>query len=228
MNLDADETAWLAAHRKIKVLVAGSYAPLTFFDDHDRLQGLSADLLKIIRQRTGLELEIIRSNSVPDMLKQLQEKQADVILALSIGDLRLSAEQYTRPYLISPFVVVTRRSEATIQRLELLNGKRLAIPVGNPLSQWLSRNYPEIIQVPVATAVRGIEMLSDNEVDASVHTRFGADYFIKHHFRQDLKIAAVIGPNPGRIAMAVASDDMPLKNIINQVLLGIPPKNSRP
>jgi len=119
---------------------------------------------------------------------------------------------------------VTRRSEATIQRLELLNGKRLAIPVGNPLSQWLSRNYPEIIQVPVATAVRGIEMLSDNEVDASVHTRFGADYFIKHHFRQDLKIAAVIGPNPGRIAMAVASDDMPLKNIINQVLLGIPPE----
>ncbi|MGF6401541.1 two-component system sensor histidine kinase EvgS [Pseudomonas frederiksbergensis] len=224
LNLDAAETAWLAAHRKIRVLVAGSYAPLTFFDDHDRLQGLSADLLKIVRQRTGLELEIIRSNSIPNMLKQLQDKQADLIAALSIGDLRLDPEQYTRPYLISPFVVVTRSSGATIRSLEELKDKRLAIPAGNPLSNWLAQHHPDIIQVPVATAVRGIELLSKGDVGASVHTRFGADYFIKHHFQQDLKIAAVIGPYPGRIAMAVATDDMILKSIINKVLLGIPPE----
>ncbi|AZC83979.1 Hybrid sensory histidine kinase EvgS [Pseudomonas chlororaphis subsp. piscium] len=224
LNLDATETAWLASHQKIRVLVAGSYAPLTFFDDHDRFQGLSADLLKIIRQRTGLELEIVRSNSLPSMLKQLQDKQADLIAALSIGDLRLSPEQYTRPYLISPFVVVTRRSGAAIQSLDGLKDKRLAIPAGNPLSNWLTQHHPEIIQVPVATAVRGIELLSKGNVDASVHIRFGADYFIKHHFQQDLKIAAVIGPNPGRIAMAVSTENMVLKNIINKVLLGIPPE----
>lgn len=224
LNLDAAELAWLATHRKLRVLVAGSYAPLTFFDDHDRLQGLSADLLKIIQQRTGLELEVIRSNSLPGMLRQLEGKQADLIAALSIGDLRLAPEQYTRPYLISPFVVVTQRSGATIQSLEELKGKRLAIPTGNPLSDWLTRHHPEIVQIPVVTAVSGIEQLSKNEVDASVHTRFGADYFIKHHFQQDLKIAAVIGPNPGRIAMAVSVDDMPLKSIINKVLLGIPPE----
>ncbi|MNF40508.1 Virulence sensor protein BvgS precursor [compost metagenome] len=224
LNLDSTETAWLATHRKIRVLVAGSYAPLTFFDDHDRLQGLSADLLKIVQQRTGLELEIIRNNSVPSMLAQLKDKEADVIASLSIGDLRLMPEQYTRPYLISPFVVVTSRSGATIQSINELKNKRLAIPVGNPLSNWLTRHHPEITQVPVATAVRGIELLSKGEVDASVHTRFGADYFIKHHFREDLKIAAVLGPNPGRIAMAVGMDDMPLKSIINKVLLGIPPE----
>lgn len=224
LNLDAQETAWLAAHRKIRVLVAGSYAPLTFFDDHDRLQGLSADLLKIVQRRTGLELEIIRSNSVPNMLKQLKDKEADLIAALSIGDLRLSPEQYTRPYLISPFVVVTSRSGATIQSLEALEDKRLAIPAGNPVADWLAEQHPAIIQVPVATAVRGIELLSNGDVDASVHTRFGADYFIKHHFQQDLKIATVLGPVPGRIAMAVASDDITLRNIINKVLLDIPPE----
>ena len=224
LNLDASETAWLAAHRKIRVLVAGSYAPLTFFDDHDRLQGLSADLLKIVRQRTGLELEIVRSNSVPNMLKLLQDKQVDLIAALIISDLRLAPEQYTRPYLISPFVVVTRRSGATIRSIDELKDKRLAIPPGNPLFNWLARYHPEIILVPVPTAVRGIELLAKDEVDASVHTRFGADYFIKHHYQQDLQIAAVIGPTPGRIAMAVGADNMALKSIINKVLLGIPPE----
>ncbi|AZF49631.1 transporter substrate-binding domain-containing protein [Pseudomonas sp. R2-7-07] len=223
LNLDAEQTAWLAAHRKVKVLVAGSYAPLTFFDDQDRLQGLGADLLKIVSQRTGLEFEIIGGNSLPNMIKQLEEGQAELIAAVSIGDLRLSPEQYTRPYLISPFVAVSR-SGGQIKGLEDLKGKRLAVATGNPLSQWLARYHPEIIQIPVPTAVRGIELLSDGDVDASVHTRFGADYFIKHHFQQDLKIAAVIGPTPARVSMAVSAEDLPLKSIINKVLLGIPPE----
>lgn len=224
LNLSAAEKDWLASHRKIKVLVASSYAPLTFFDDHDRLQGLSVDLLKLVQQRTGLELEVIRRNSVPGMLKQLQEKQADLIVALSIGDYRLAPEQYTRPYLISPFVLVTRRSGQTIQSIEELTGKSLAIPYGNPLSNWLAEYHPEIVQVPVATAVRGIELLSKGEVSASLHTQFGADYFIKHHFQRELQIAAVISPTPARIAMAVNPDNMVLKSIINKVLLDIPPE----
>ncbi|VVM36714.1 Virulence sensor protein BvgS [Pseudomonas fluorescens] len=224
LDLNPTETAWLAAHPKIRVLVAGSYAPLTFFDDRDQLQGLSADLLKIVQQRTHLKVEIVRSSSVPDMLEMLQNQQADLIAALSIGDFRLKARQYTRPYLISPFVVVTRRSGTPINDLEELKGERLAIPTGNPLSNWILQQHPEIIQVPVPTATRGIELLSEGDVVASVHTQYGADYFIKHHFQQDLRIAAVIGPNPGRIAMVVGTDNMILKSIINKVLLDIPPE----
>ncbi len=223
LNLDAEQMAWLAAHRKVRVLVAGSYAPLTFFDDQDRFQGLGADLLKIVGQRTGLEFEIMRGNSVPNMIRQLEDGEADMIAALSISDLRLSPEQYTRPFLISPFVAISH-TQARIKSLEDLKGKRLAVPTGNPLSHWLTRHHPEIIQVPVSTAVRGIELLSGGDVDASMHTRFGADYFIKHHFQQDLKIAAVIGPTPARVSMAVSANDLPLKSIINKVLLGIPPE----
>jgi two-component system sensor histidine kinase EvgS len=224
LNLTSTEIAWIAQHPKIKVLVAGSYAPLTFFDAHEQLQGLSADLMKIIGQRTGLELEIVSNSSILSMLSQLKNKQADLIAALSIGDLRLKPEQYSRPYLISPFVVVTRRSQAAIRSLDELNGMHIAIPTGNPLSVWLGKSYPEIIQVPVASATRGIELLSKGDVEASVHTQFGADYFIKHHFRDDLHIASVIGPNPARISMAVGADDMVLKGIIDKVLLDIPPE----
>lgn len=224
LELDAAETAWLAAHKKIKVLVAGAYAPLTFFDDHDAFQGLSADLLKIVGQRTGLKMEVVRSNSISTMLKQLTETEADVIAALSIGELRLKPEQYTRPYLISPFVLVTRRTGTAYDSLDALNGKRLTLPAGNPLSAWLTQQYPQIIQVPVPNAVRGIEMLSKGEVEAAVHIQFGADYFIKQHFQGVLKISAVIGEYPGRIAMAVSADNQALKGIINKVLLGIPPE----
>ncbi|MFJ5285126.1 transporter substrate-binding domain-containing protein [Pseudomonas sp. NPDC088429] len=224
LNLNTAERQWLAAHPTIKVLVAGSYAPLTFFDEHDQLQGLSVDILKIIKQRTGLTLEIIPGTGVQDMLDQLKNNKADVIAALSVGDLRLSPEQYTRPYLISPFVVVTRRSQTDIHSPAQLEGQRLAVPAGNPLMTWLSREHPHIDQVPVSNATRGIEMVSEGGAEGALHTQFGADYFIKHHFQHDLHIAAVIGQIPARISMAVGPSNLILRDIINKVLIDIPPE----
>ncbi len=223
LALNPEELAWIESHKKIKVLLASSYAPLSFYDQNNKLQGLTADLIAIVSQRTGLQIEIVRSDSVLDMLKQLEENQANLIAALSIGDLRLNQEQYTRPYTVSPFVVITQRQYKT-HDLNELSGKRLAIPVGNPLSKWLQKMHPEIIQVSVPTAARGVELVSNGDVAASIHTQLGANYFIKHHFRNDLIISGVVGPNPARIGMAVAKGDMPLKSIINKVLLEIPPE----
>lgn len=223
LALNPQELTWIEQHKKIKVLLAASYAPLSFYDQNNQLQGLTADLLGILAQRTGLEIEIVRADSVTDMLRQLEDNQADLIGALSIGGLRLAPSQYTRPYTVSPFVAITQRQQR-IRDLNELNGKRLAVPVGNPLSKWLQQQYPAIIQVPVATAAQGVEQVANGDVTASVHTQLGANYFIKHHFRNDLIIAAVIGPIPARIGMVVSNEDMPLKNIINKVLLEIPPE----
>lgn len=223
LELNQEELAWIENHKKIKVLLAASYAPLSFYDQNNKLQGLTADLLTILAQRTGLEVQILRSDSVSDMIDRLETNQADLIAALSIGDLRLNPSQYTRPYTVSPFVVITRR-QSPVRDISELNGKRLAIPIGNPLSKWLQQQYPGVSLVSVETAAQGVELVSNGDVSASVHTQLGANYFIKHHFRDDLVISGMVGHNPARVGMVVANQDMPLKSIINKVLLEIPPE----
>lgn len=225
--LTDEQRAWIAENPKLKVAVVGTYAPLTFFDDKNRFNGLSADMLKLITRLTGLEFEVVRSDSISDMLVKLQDHKVDLIASLSISDFRLKRNQYTRPYLISPFVVVTRRSEADIKSLSELNGLRLAIPWGNPLSQMIQDELPEITAVKVHTATEGLEMLAASKVDASVHTLLTADYFINHHFQADLHIASVIGARPARVAMAVGPDKQILKDIINTALLEVTPEEYR-
>lgn len=222
LDLSLEQRAWIAAHPKVRVLVAGSYAPLTFFDERDRLQGLSADVLKRITRVSGLEFELVRSSGSDDMVEQLEHHKADMIAALSIGDFRLSQDRYTRPYLVSPLVVVTRRAD--LHNLDEFNGLKMALPVARPLSVWAEGHYPGITRLAVESPSLGLEMLMAGEVDGSVQTQFGANYFINYHFQQDLRIASVFGPAPARIAMAVAEGSQVLKDIINQVLLETPPE----
>lgn len=227
LELTPEQRAWIVEHPKPKVVVVDAYAPLTFFDDKNRLNGLSVDMLKLIERLTGLEFEVVRSNSINDMLKKLQDRDVDLIAALSIGDFRLQPNQYTRPYLISPFVVVTRHAEANIRDLDELNGLRLALPWGSPLSLTVQNEFPRITQVKVQNATQGLEMLIAGEVDGSVHTQFGAEYFINHHFQADLHIASVIGSRPAKVAMAVGPDNQVLKDIINTALLDVRPDEFR-
>lgn len=227
LTLSDEQRAWIAEHPKLKVVVAGSYAPLTFFDEKNRFNGLSADMLKSITRSTGLEFEVVRSDSINDMVAKLQDRKVDLIAALSISDFRLERNQYTRPYLITPFVVVTRRAQADIKSLSELNGLRLAIPWGNPLSQMVQDELPEITTVKVPNATKGLEMLAAGKVDGTVHTLLSAEYFINHHFQADLHIASVIGARPAKVAMAVGPDQQILKDIINAALLEITPEEYR-
>ncbi len=224
LALTLEQKAWIAAHPNPKLMIAGANVPLSFYDENGQLQGLSIDLLKLIERYTGLKFQIKRSDSVSDMVNQLQNHKVDALATLIIGDQWIDPKQYTRPYMISPFVVVTRRSEAGILGLEGLNGMRLALTQGNPLSEWVTQHYPKIKIVSVDNATRGLEMLAEGKVDGAVHTWFGADYFVTQHFRSDLHIASVFGPSYARVAMAVAPDNLILKDILNAALLQISPE----
>ncbi len=224
LALTLEQKAWIAAHPNPKLLIAGANVPLSFYDENGQLRGLSIDLLKLIERYTGLKFQIERSDSVSDMVSKLQNHQVDALATLIIGDHWIEPKQFTRPYVISPFVVVTRRSEAGILGLEGLNGMRLALTQGNPLSEWVTQHYPKIKIVPVDNATRGLEMLAEGKVDGAVHTWFGADYFVTQHFRSDLHIASVFGPSYARVAMAVAPDNLILKDILNAALLQVSPE----
>nr|WP_262381771.1 transporter substrate-binding domain-containing protein [Pseudomonas sp. WS 5406] len=227
LNLTQEQSDWIAAHKHLRVAVSHSDAPVTFFDERNQFKGLGADILAKVEQLTGLTFDIVRADNANEMVEELDDKRVDLIAALSIGEYSINPSRVTRAYLISPFVVVTRRSEAEIRSLDELNGMTLALARDNPVSSWLAQHYPKIDQVIVPNTTEGIEMLADTKVDGTVGPRFSADYFVTQHFNADLHVSAVIGPKPARIAMVVAPGNEMLKGIIDAALLAIPPEEMK-
>lgn len=135
------EERWLAQHPVVRVVVNEAYAPLTFFDSDGNFRGVTADLLELIRLRTGLRFDIRRSRSDDEMIKQIKDQQADVIAALLPSAERETMLNFTRPYLQNSFVLLTRKAADSPTNLEQLQGKRLTIAQGNPLVDYLRREF---------------------------------------------------------------------------------------
>ena len=54
LQLTQREERWLKEHPVVTVIVNETFAPLTFFDADGNFRGITADLLELIRLRTGL------------------------------------------------------------------------------------------------------------------------------------------------------------------------------
>ena len=224
LQLTAREEQWLAQHPVVRVVVSETLAPLTFFDAHGNFRGITADLLEMIRLRTGLRFEIQRAHGLNTMIQRVKQGEADIISAISPTASRESTLQFTRPYLVNSFVLLTAKGHQAPASLEQLAGKKLALSQGNPLTDFLRSQYPRITLVETESIYRATELLAEGEVQGAVNTLVIANYLLASQmFRDRLQISATLGTQPATFALATARDATELNSTLNKALLSIAP-----
>ncbi|MHC6225467.1 transporter substrate-binding domain-containing protein [Pseudomonas sp. X10] len=221
--LTDEERRWAEQHPLVRVMITPSLAPLTFNDEQQKLRGITADVLEQISLRTGLRFQILQSDSVQAMIEQVSEGKADVVGALGYGQEREERLLYTRPYLVSPRVLVTRATQ-TLDSPAQLAGKRLAIIRSYPLKARLLEQYPDLRLVEVDNPLQLMEAVTQDKADVALSSMINATYFISRLFKEQLQVASLYGDEPATAAFATASDKPQLQAILNKALLSIPPE----
>lgn len=224
VRFSASEQQWLAQHPRVRVGVIEDFAPLTFFDADGRFNGLSAQLLNLIGQRTGLQFEVIRGRSLDRQIEQLKAGELDVLPVVTPSSEREAELQFTRAYLNNPFVLVSATTAGSPRSLIDLPGKRLAIYRGHPLRDYILQRVPGIRLVEVRSPAEGMELIAKGQADATVSSLLVARFLIARHYRERLRITNTIGDQPARIALATAAQDTALHTILNKALLSIAPQ----
>ncbi|MFJ4348462.1 transporter substrate-binding domain-containing protein [Pseudomonas sp. NPDC089401] len=222
--LTAEEQDWIKQHPTVKVLIDPALAPLTFNDAQQNPSGITVDLLKQITLRSGLQFQIVEQHTVQKMVEQVAQGKAQMIGALGYGMERASQLRYTRPYLVSPRVLVTRDQAAWPMRSRNLEGQRIALLRGSPLRAQVQRQYPGARVVEVDNALSLMEAVARGDADVAYSSHINATYYINHAFKDQLRIASVLGDDPATAAFAVAPDQPQLQAILDKALLSIPPE----
>ncbi|CAB5671799.1 Virulence sensor protein BvgS precursor [Pseudomonas putida] len=222
--LTAEEEAWIAANPNVSVLVNTSLAPLTFNDTKHRPSGITLELLKQISLRTELHFKPVESPSAQAMIERLARGDAQMIGALGYSTDRSKQLRYTRPYLVSPRVLVTRGDNALPPQAMALDGMRIALVRGSPQRAVLQQRYPQARMVEVDNPLGLMEAVANGAADVALSSHINAAYYISHVFKDRLRIASVLDDDPAIAAFAVAADQPQLQAILDKALLSIPPE----
>ncbi|AZF52122.1 Hybrid sensory histidine kinase EvgS [Pseudomonas sp. R4-34-07] len=224
LQLTPREERWLKAHPVVTVIVNETFAPLTFFDAEGNFRGITADLLELIRLRTGLRFAVQRGRKVDDMIEQVATQKVDMIGAIVPSNQREAQLNFSRPYLENSYVLLTRKEPGAPLNLEQMAGKRLAVTLGTPLAEILRKDFPQIQLVETGDTFRASELLAQGQVDGAVNTLLIANYFLSSKvFRDKLQITTSIGTTPATFALATSRHATELGSILDKALLSIAP-----
>lgn len=225
LDLSADERRWIAQNPRLRVAVNKYFAPMTFYDDDNQFRGITADVLEQISLRTGLKFDVHVVDTVAQIIQQVEQGKADIAGVLPPTPGREATLRFTRPYLITPRVLVTRTDNYALHGAEDLKGKRLAlIRDFFPPQAELRQRFPYTTLVEVDDPLSLMEFVVQDKVDAALSSQINASYFVNRMFKDRLQIASIYGDQPGIAAFAVARNATLLHSILDKALLNIPPE----
>ena len=215
LMLDAKDEIWLRQHPVIPVVPNWDIAPLSVVSEDHQPAGIEAELLQLISERTGVKFVYPEpfaardSNIVALHLAYLEPEQPDAALI------------YSRPYIVTPWVLVQEDNGVPSLSLSQLQEREFALEKQNPMRTWIEEHYPGIKIRQVENAQQAFELLAKGRVDAIIQPKLIADYQINNHYAGHLKISRIVGDKPARFVMATQPENLELMHIIDKALLDI-------
>jgi two-component system sensor histidine kinase EvgS len=224
LRLSESERRWLERHPRVKVAALDKFVPLSFFNEQEQFEGLSAEVLSRISLRTGLKFDVERGSSLPRQIDQVSSGRVDMLAVVTPSVERSEKIRFTRPYLSNPYVLVVRANDGHLVTLEDMSGKRLAIIRGNSLAAQIARDYPSIGFVDVESPEQAMELVAKGSVDATAVSLISARYMIARHYRERLLITSTVGREPARYTFGVSRSQLELYSILDKALWSISPE----
>ncbi|WP_073523166.1 transporter substrate-binding domain-containing protein [Pseudomonas fluorescens] len=224
LHLTPKEQRWLEEHPRVTVAAMENFLPLSFFDKKGALRGVSADVLAKISLRTGLKFDVVRGTSMARQIDTLHAGQVDLLAALTPSSERERQMRFTRPYLSTPYVLISRVGPNSPTTLGDMAGKRLAIIRGMFLTDYITSRFARVQIVYADNAAQVMAMVANGEVDAGANSLLSARYMISRQYRDRLQVTSTVGVEPARFAFVTNRGDLELYSILDKALLSISPE----
>ncbi|GEN26716.1 amino acid ABC transporter substrate-binding protein [Halovibrio variabilis] len=162
----------------LRVGMSGGYFPFTFVEQ-DELKGFEVDVMNAVGELTGEDIEFVTA-SFSGLAGMLESGRIDTIAnQITITPEREAKYAFTEPYVYDGAQVVVRAGNESIQGVEDLSGKSVAVNLGSNYEQLLQA-LPNADEIDIRTYESNIEQdVALGRVEAFVMDRVSATQVIK-------------------------------------------------
>lgn len=165
------------------------WPPMSIITDSGSFDGIIADYIDIVSERSGLEFSFEPSVTWANVLQKYRDGNIQIVPALSKDDEVGRDVLLSEPFATFPLVIITKDNSNSIKKTSALNGKKVAVGRGYTSANFLKNNYPKIEVVEVDNVDQALVLVANGEVYAFVgHLAVAVDTMQKLGFK-NLKIA---------------------------------------
>ncbi len=220
LGLSKEELQWLRQHPIIRLGIDNNFAPYEWVDKHGHYVGRSADYMRLIEQRLGIQFEIIKDKPWADILVMAKQGKLDMIADAVDTPERREYLHFSQVYSSNPNIIINDASHNYIGSLKNLYHKTVAIEKSYSIQELLQQQHPEINLLPAANTAEALRMVAAGKADAYIGDAGTANYAISKTGLFNLRFSGQSGYlNQHRIGV-IKSQPL-LLSIINKTLNSI-------
>lgn len=220
-----EESAWIGQHPVINVVMDVDNPPYSFLNKNDEITGLDVDIVRLVAEKSGLQINFIPASEPGGVEKALKEEQAQMTPSLLDSPERRRWLSFSQPYSTLEWVMITRNERNAPLGIEQLSHKRIAIQRGHELLAAMQRD-PNVSIVEVNTVPEGIDMLLAGAIDATFASAGSASYLQSSRYGSRIFVLPLENAvKPERFAILPAYPL--LTDILNKSLTDLAPNELR-
>ncbi|WJW96585.1 transporter substrate-binding domain-containing protein [Enterobacter pseudoroggenkampii] len=221
LTLTGEQQRWIREHPVIRVAVPRYSYPVGYIDDNENFQGISAEMLKSISQKTGLTFLPVPVVTVGEMMEEIKNRRVDMGAHRAIGD-GSDVALFSDPILITRFVAMVRKNDTITSELSSLKNRRLALSRGQTVRNYFLQNVPGIQILTInGTMVNGLNLIINHQADYVVAPEIIADYWASAYYAGKIRLVPLAIPALN-IGFPIRKDYAILQSILNEAMADIP------
>ncbi|ADG92306.1 PAS/PAC sensor signal transduction histidine kinase [Arcobacter nitrofigilis DSM 7299] len=219
--LSTKNREYLQNKKKINVCIDPNWMPLEKIQN-GRYVGISREYMDYFQSILHVPITLVPTNSWSKSLEKLKEKKCDILsLAMDTKD-KERYINFTKPYISSNFVIVTKSDQLFVPDVKKIIGKRkLAVVKNYAITDILKEKYNSNNIIEVNSIDEGLEKVLSGEVYGYIDCLSVVGYKIQKEYTSELKIVGKFD-EALNLSIGVRKDDLELLEIFNKLIENFP------
>ena len=212
-----DELAFMKEHPVIRLGVDPEFVPFEFIDIDGEYKGIAADYLSLIKEKTGLQFEVVKGLTWPEAYDMALSGDIDALPAIGKTKEREEYFLFSEPYYYFKRVIVTRDIDTDISGLDDLEGFTVAVQRNSSHHSYLL-SYPKINLSLYDSVEAALTAVATGTEKAFVGNLATTNYLIRSNGLLNLRFVSFEAEKQQALYFAVRKDWPELASIFNKAL----------
>jgi diguanylate cyclase (GGDEF)-like protein len=221
--LNDEQQAYLAANPLATLCVDPDWVPFEVINARGEHEGIAADLLRLVAERVGLQLQLVPTAHWDDSLAASRAGQCQLLSFLNQTPEREAWLIFTEPLFTDVNVLIAREEHPFVLDPAALAGKSLALPSGTSIEERTRRDFPNLRIITTDNEAQALALVNERKADLTMRSLTVAAYTIKKEGWFNLKIAGQVPGYENAFRVGVLKGHEPLRDLLNLGIASITP-----